>query len=125
MSFIQELADKLARDVLDAQEELGDISFFEKVSKVLGAASPTMQEAFMTSVRIRLAEVRGRDFLNVTLAAFREANGTAKPVQDAQEAAKESKPSSAPPAKQKSAISAAAKARMIADDIFGPGSGDK
>ncbi|MCB6177153.1 hypothetical protein LHP98_03290 [Rhodobacter sp. Har01] len=72
MSFIQELADQLAKDVLEAQDELGDDRFYEQVGKVLLAASPTVQEAFMTSIRIRLAERRGRDFLNRTLKAKRE-----------------------------------------------------
>ena len=37
--------------------------FTNEVAKVLLAASPTMQEAFMTSIRVRLAERRGREFL--------------------------------------------------------------
>lgn len=72
MSFIQDLADQLARDVLDSQQELGDDSFYEQVGRVLLAASPTLQEAYMTSIRIRLAERRGRDFLNRALKAKRE-----------------------------------------------------
>jgi hypothetical protein len=69
--FIQDLADGLARDVLNGSVELDDPYFFEQVSKVLGASSPTLQEAFMTSIRIRLAEKRGREFLARALAAKR------------------------------------------------------
>ncbi|MCL4189250.1 MAG: hypothetical protein KJZ85_16740 [Rhodobacteraceae bacterium] len=69
--FIQELGDALARDVLAAQDELGDDRFYEKVSRVVGTSSPTLQEAFMTSVRIRLAERRGRRFLDEAIAARR------------------------------------------------------
>jgi hypothetical protein len=71
MSVIQELADKLAEDVLAAEIEIGDDRLYEKVAKVLMAASPTFQEAFMTSVRVRLAERRGREFLQQALAAKR------------------------------------------------------
>ena len=71
MGVIEDLADALARDVLEAQAELGDDRFYEKMSKVLGELSPTTQEAFMTSVRVRLAEKRGRDFLARSLAAKR------------------------------------------------------
>ena len=71
MSALQLMADKLADDVLAAEKELGDDRFFEKVSQVLMAASPTFQEAYMTSIRVRLAERRGRDFLEATLAAKR------------------------------------------------------
>ena len=77
MSFIQDLADTLARDVLDSQEELGDDTFYEQVGRVLLAASPTLQEAYMTSIRIRLAERRGRIFLERALKARRE--GTKAP----------------------------------------------
>lgn len=78
MSFIQDLADDLARDVLESQDELSDDRFYEQVGRVLMAASPTLQEAFMTSIRIRLAERRGRDFLNKALKAKRE--GAAAPA---------------------------------------------
>lgn len=70
--FIQELADGLAKDVLENSPELGDLFFYEQVSKVIGASSPTLQEAFMTSIRIRMAEKRGRDFLEKALRAKRE-----------------------------------------------------
>lgn len=77
MGVVDELGDKLAQDVLAALDELDDDRFYDKVSRVVGALSPTLQEAFMTSVRIRLADKRGRDFLEKSLAAIR--SGTAAP----------------------------------------------
>ena len=71
MSALQTLADQLAEDVLAAEVELNDDRFYEKIAKVLMAASPTFQEAFMTAIRIRLAERRGREFLEKSLAAKR------------------------------------------------------
>ena len=71
MSALQLLADKLADDVLAAEKELDDDRFYEKISEVLMAASPTFQEAFMTSIRVRLAERRGRQYLEAALAAKR------------------------------------------------------
>ncbi|MCX7288182.1 MAG: hypothetical protein NTW20_11675 [Rhodobacterales bacterium] len=71
MSRLQELADQLADDVLAAETELDDDRFYEKISQVLLAASPTFQEAYMTSIRVRLAERRGREFLVKALAAKR------------------------------------------------------
>lgn len=71
MSVIQDMADKLADDVLAAEIELGDDRFYEKVAQVLMAASPTFQEAYITSIRVRLAERRGRAFLERALAAKR------------------------------------------------------
>jgi hypothetical protein len=77
MSALQEMADKLADDVLAAEIELDDDRFYEKVSQVLMAASPTFQEAYMTSIRVRLAERRGREFLEAALNAKR--GGTTAP----------------------------------------------
>lgn len=71
MSFIDDLADALARDVLAADAELGDDRFYEKVARVLAASSPTLQEAFMTSIRIRSAERRARLFFEAALEAKR------------------------------------------------------
>lgn len=71
MGVIEDLTDRLASDVLAAQDEIGDERFYEKVAKVIGDLSPTTQEAFMTAIRVRLAEKRGRAFLDATLAAKR------------------------------------------------------
>lgn len=71
MATLQEMADQLAEDVLAAETELEDDRFYEKVAKVIMAASPTFQEAYITSVRVRLAERRGREFLEKALAAKR------------------------------------------------------
>lgn len=128
MSFIEDLADKLARDVLSAREEVGDAYFYEKVSKVLGAASPTVQEAFMTSIRIRLAEERGRMFLYEALAAIRGVSakeiaatmGSVTETQAAQPApaaAAAAQPKAAESSKPKPSVSAAAKARMISEAL--------
>ena len=72
MNFVDQLADDLARDVLAVIDEMGDDRFYEKVARVLGASSPTLQEAFMTSVRIRLSERRGRKFFEEAVKAKRE-----------------------------------------------------
>ncbi len=71
MSVLQDMADRLADDVLAAEVELGDDRFYEKVAQVLMAASPTFQEAYITSIRVRLAERRGRAFLERALAEKR------------------------------------------------------
>lgn len=78
MSILQDLTEKLAKDVVDAMDETGDDRLHEKVGKVLLDASPTTQEAYMTAVRVLLAERKGRKFLEQTLRAKRE--GTAAPA---------------------------------------------
>ena len=80
MSALQLMADKLADDVLAAEIELGDDRFYEKVGDILMAASPTFYESYMTSIRVRLAERRGRDFLERALGTKRgEPVGSATP----------------------------------------------
>ena len=56
MGILQDLTEKLAQDVVDAMDEVGDDRLHEKVGKVLLDASPTTQEAYMTAVRVILAE---------------------------------------------------------------------
>lgn len=72
--FITELADRLAQDALAAEEEFDDDRLIEQLSTTVGAASMTLQEAFMTSVRIRRAEKRGRIWLDQRIAKARKAS---------------------------------------------------
>ncbi|MCI2398392.1 hypothetical protein [Aliiroseovarius subalbicans] len=64
MDLLEQVADALARDVLEAERETGDISLMEEVKKSIGASSTTLEEAFLTAVRIRRAEARGRALLS-------------------------------------------------------------
>jgi len=78
VSVVEDMGDALARDVIAAMTETGDERLHEKISKVLLDASPTMQEAFLTAYRVRMAERRGRAFLDAVLKAKRE--GSAAPA---------------------------------------------
>ncbi|MCG7492195.1 hypothetical protein [Thalassobius sp. Cn5-15] len=70
MTVAEDLADALAKDTIEAAEAMGDDRLIEEVSKQLGASSQTTQEAFMTAVRVRLAEKRARGFLQDKLKGF-------------------------------------------------------
>ena len=59
MRVVEELADNLAKDAI----ELGNDDIIYETAKVLVATSSTMEEAYMTSTRVRLAERRARRFL--------------------------------------------------------------
>ncbi len=63
MSTLDALASKLAEDTLKAQKELGDERLFMEVSAVLGASSQSLEEAYLTEVRMRMSEEKGRAFL--------------------------------------------------------------
>ena len=71
MSVLEDMGDSLARDVIAAGIELDDERLFDKISKLLLDASPTMQEAFLTAYRVRIAEKRARTYLDLALKAKR------------------------------------------------------
>ncbi|MBL8563828.1 MAG: hypothetical protein JNN06_16285 [Gemmobacter sp.] len=71
MSITEDLADALARDVLAAMDEMDDERFYMEVGKMLASLSPSMEDGFMTAMRVRLAERRARALLERKLAAFR------------------------------------------------------
>jgi hypothetical protein len=64
---VVEMANKLAEDCLAVQAKTGEDRLFMKVGDVLGASSQTLEEAFLTAVRTRMAELQGRAFLKKTL----------------------------------------------------------
>ncbi|MDV7145061.1 hypothetical protein R3X27_20465 [Tropicimonas sp. TH_r6] len=63
MGVLEDLADTLAKDAIDAYEKLGDEDILNEVAKQLGATSTTMEETYLTSIRIRLSERRARLYL--------------------------------------------------------------
>lgn len=71
MGVVEDLADALAKDTIEAAEEMGDPNLIDEVSKMLLSTSQTTQEAFMTAVRVRLSEKRARTFLEQRLARAR------------------------------------------------------
>jgi hypothetical protein len=60
---VTEMANKLAVECLAVQKEIGEDRLFMKVGDVLGASSQMLEEAFLTAIRTRMAEIQGRDFL--------------------------------------------------------------
>lgn len=76
MAVLDDLADALARDAIAAADKLGDDAIVRLVGDQLGASSSTMQEAYLTSVRIRLAEKRARQFLENQINGLTEAPET-------------------------------------------------
>lgn len=63
MRVVEDLADNLAKDAIELANKLGDDDVIYETAKVLVATSSTMEEAYMTSIRVRLAKRRARRFL--------------------------------------------------------------
>jgi len=66
-TIAEELADKLALDVIAAAEKLDDDRLVEQIATAIGASSPTTEELFRTAVRVRVAEARARKMLEARL----------------------------------------------------------
>jgi hypothetical protein len=69
MSIVEDLGDELAISTLEAMNYIDDDRFYEKVGRVIELSSPTLLEAFLTAVRVRLAERRAQAFIEKALAA--------------------------------------------------------
>jgi hypothetical protein len=63
MGVVDDLADALAKDAIAIANAIGNDDVIYETAKILEATSATMQESYMTSVRVRLAERRAREFL--------------------------------------------------------------
>ncbi len=63
MALLDDLADKLAIDVLKVVDKLGDDQLIKDVAKILAASSTPMEEAFLSCARMRQAEQRARAYL--------------------------------------------------------------
>ncbi|EBA17893.1 hypothetical protein RSK20926_19182 [Roseobacter sp. SK209-2-6] len=68
MGTIERLAEKLAEDTLKVQDALGEDRFYMEVAQVLGAASQSLEEAFLTEIRVSLADRKAREFISKKLA---------------------------------------------------------
>lgn len=63
MGTIETLAAKLAEDTMKAMDETGQDRLYVEVGSVLAAASQSLEEAYLTEIRVRLAERTARRFL--------------------------------------------------------------
>ena len=68
---ILKMANELAEECLKVQTEIGEDRLFMQVGEELGASSQTLEEAFLTAIRTRMAELKGRRFLAQKLKAHR------------------------------------------------------
>lgn len=72
-STLDTLARDLAADTLKVQDALGEERLYIEVAQVLAAASQSLEEAFLTEVRVRLAEQKARTFLEQKIAVAQAA----------------------------------------------------
>ena len=63
MTYLEGIADGLAQQVLDVLDAGGSEDVVDDVKKIIGTSSTTLEEAYMTAVRVRRAERRANEML--------------------------------------------------------------
>ncbi|MEI4195098.1 hypothetical protein [Roseovarius sp. E0-M6] len=72
MGMTEDLADELARDVIKFMDATdGDEQIISDIVQVLGASSQTAEEAFLTAVRVRRANIKARALLMERARAYK------------------------------------------------------
>ncbi len=61
--YVQKIAGELADLALADERRTNDERIVDKIGEIVGASSQTLQEAFLTAVRVRRAERRARQML--------------------------------------------------------------
>ncbi|NNE80391.1 MAG: hypothetical protein HKN18_08985 [Silicimonas sp.] len=64
MSILDEVADGLAKRAIEEMSRTGNEAIEARIAQEIGASSPTLQEAFLTAMRLRKAEARGHELLD-------------------------------------------------------------
>ena len=78
MALLDDLADELSAAVVEAQKTVTDDTLVDQVAKALGDTSATLQEAFLTSMRVRRANIKAREMLLERVKAFKAKQDAAK-----------------------------------------------
>jgi len=68
-SYLERVAGEIADLAIADEVASGDINVIDQIAKVLGSSSQTLEEAFLTAVRVRKAEARARELLERRKAA--------------------------------------------------------
>ncbi|SFI21268.1 hypothetical protein [Jannaschia pohangensis] len=67
MSLADDLADKLAARLIEHIHKTGDEEMINIISKSIGDSSQTLQEAFITSIRVQRAAIRADELLDARI----------------------------------------------------------
>ena len=63
MGILDDMADELARETMKIIEATGDEDIEREMAGILGTSSQTLEEAYLTAMRVRKAEKRARRLL--------------------------------------------------------------
>ena len=68
MGTIEDMASKLAEDTLKAMDKTGQDRLYVEIAGVLAASSQSLEEAYLTEMRVRMSERTARQILNKKIA---------------------------------------------------------
>ena len=63
MSTLDTLASDLADQTMEIMDKTGEDRLFMEVAALVGASSQTLEEAYLTEVRVRMAARKAAEFL--------------------------------------------------------------
>ena len=61
--YTDNTANELADQALEEAQLSGDDKIVDRIGEILGASSQSLEEAYLTAIRVRRAEVRARKLL--------------------------------------------------------------
>ncbi|MCF3594219.1 hypothetical protein LZG00_09425 [Rhodobacteraceae bacterium LMO-12] len=79
MSTLEQIASDLADTTMKIMEKTGEDRLHYEVADVLGASSQTLEEAYLTEVRVRLAGKAAKAFLKEKVGELTKAAKAAQP----------------------------------------------
>ncbi|MEJ6479309.1 MAG: hypothetical protein QNL92_11585 [Octadecabacter sp.] len=73
MGQVEDTADDIAQLALEDEARSGESKIVDDIAEILGTSSQTLQEAYLTTIRVRRAETRARELLAKRAAAAKSA----------------------------------------------------
>ncbi len=64
MSFIDDMGMALADEALAEATASGDEKLVDRIATMLGASSQSLEEAYLTGIRVRRAEARAKEMID-------------------------------------------------------------
>ena len=63
MSAIDDIGFELADAALAEEKASGDVKLVDRIADMLGASSQSLEEAFLTGIRVRRAQVKAQEMI--------------------------------------------------------------
>ncbi len=76
MGITEDMADALAVKTIKYLDATGDEEIIAQIVKSLGEMSQTAEEAFMTAIRVRRANIKAMALLDKKIKAFKDSKNT-------------------------------------------------